>query len=310
MLAVGQPLAVAANLAELAAGTAVEAPPDAVGHAVLQAYHCLDHVVHLVVEAHLLILGQLLVELGEVGKRARQLVGVAPIVVLLAGVIPVQGVVVVQRVASHHGDTLHRGIGFQFTCNVGLMILVALYFACEVLFKGVVGLIEGRHADDGMVRILFHPGHMSLDDLRPMVNVGRLVGGVIGIDIRACIAGRHIAVVAVEDQRKGCADNGIKAVGALPEAIYLVGSQRAVVLQGIQHAERRAADAHVLLQHVVDTLLQVLLVNPRHIEAPRWFKALALAIDAERQGNVGLLESGKVKARRRTLPLRKSRCRI
>ena len=84
MLAVGQTLAVTSYLAELTASAAVESPPDANGHAVLQAYHGLAHVVHLVGISHLAVLRQPLKETCVGRELACQLVGVAPVVVILA----------------------------------------------------------------------------------------------------------------------------------------------------------------------------------------------------------------------------------
>ena len=108
MLSVSQPFTMAANLAELASGPAVEAPPDADGHAILQSDHRLNRVVHLVVIAHFAVFSQLLIELGKRIERTCQLMGVSPVIILFASIIPLQGLVVVQRVtAGNYGLAEH-----------------------------------------------------------------------------------------------------------------------------------------------------------------------------------------------------------
>ena len=56
------------DIAELTTGSTVKAPPDAHRHAILQTYHRLPHIVHLISISHLTVLLQLLEELGEVIK--------------------------------------------------------------------------------------------------------------------------------------------------------------------------------------------------------------------------------------------------
>ena len=84
MLAIGQAHTVPADVTELSSGAAVEAPPDADGHAILQAYHRLGDIVHLIVITYLLLFGQQLVEQFIIIHRSSQLVGITPVVVVLA----------------------------------------------------------------------------------------------------------------------------------------------------------------------------------------------------------------------------------
>ena len=138
MFTVCQPVAMQTNLAELTTGTAVETPPDAHRHAILQTYHGLANIVHLVGIAYFAILHHLLEEAGEVGKRASQLVGVAPVVVLLTGHVPVHSLVVVQGVASHHSDVgTARIILLEQLCH-----LILLGGRCTLFHRPVVALVE------------------------------------------------------------------------------------------------------------------------------------------------------------------------
>ena len=128
MLAVGQSLAVSADVAELTSGPAVEAPPDAYRHAVLESYHGFAHIVHLVAIAHFAVLDELLVEVCEMSEVAGQLMGVAPFIPLLAAGVPVEGLIVVEGVGTHDGDAveawlLAQQFGYLYLLGVGGSLL-------------------------------------------------------------------------------------------------------------------------------------------------------------------------------------------
>ena len=196
VLGVSQPLAVAAELAELAAGAAVEAPPDADGHAVLQTYHSLADIVHLVVVAHFSKGGHLSVVISIVGKGARQLVGVAPVEVVLAGVEPRPCLVVVQRVATDDAD-VGKEVGIALLQRLGH---VALNAGRGALFLfPVVGLVEGRHAGHGVLGVAAKPLHVGGNHGRPAVDIGDGAA-----EVRRVGTG---FLVGSEDQRQGVVDD-------------------------------------------------------------------------------------------------------
>ena len=179
VLAVGQALALAAYLTELATGAAVKSPPDAVGHAVLQAHHSLRHVMHLVGIAHLAVVGQLLIETGKGVERASQLVGVAPLVEALARIVPFQRLVVVQRVAAHHdGLGTTRVVLLEQACH-----LIMLQRRSALLLRPVVALVERRDAQHGVLCILLYPVYVAVDHRRPMLIVGDTILDVIAMRV-------------------------------------------------------------------------------------------------------------------------------
>ena len=178
ILSVGQARPMVAYLAELAACAAVEAPPDTYRYAIVGGNHCLANVVELVGVGHVALVDHLLPEVGERVELARQLMGVAPCGIGFHGIVPLGGIVVVERVARRDGNILETWIILlelaRYLLEVGLRSLVP---------RRVVGLVERRNSHDLMARvILLHPCHRGIDEPCPMVGVGHIVLGVIGND--------------------------------------------------------------------------------------------------------------------------------
>ena len=287
MLGIGQSHAVAADVAELSACPTVESPPDAHGHAILQAYHGLAHVVHLVVVAHLAVLRQLLEEAGKGVERACQLMGVAPVVVLFPAGVPVECLVVVERVAAHDGNIGKAGVVLpQFPGHLHL-----LGGSGAFLYGPHIRLVEGRHAHDGMLGVGLHPMYVTIDHGRPMGRVGTFVGHVVFVSSSFLVGG--------EDERKR-GTNGIEDVGSLAQDADDVGCQHGVVDQRLGETVGRAPYTHILLAHVIDAFLQILLVNPSLIKAPRGRKAMPLGGEGERNDDIGLVGRLEIDTRRRT----------
>ena len=274
VLAVSQSAAVAADVAELAACTTVEAPPDAGGHAVFQSYHGLAYVVHFVGIAHLAVSSQLLIEVGKRVKAARELVGVPPVVVVFAHRVPGQRLVVVQGVSTHYR-------------HVGALRVFRLQQLCHGLLQGrrspfllcpVVRFVEGRDAGHGVLCVLLQPGHVGVDERRPSVGMS--------LAARQVIAGSAGFLVGSEGEWQ-LAVHQVKQVHALAQRSYLLAGQRRVARQRVGCPKGYAAYADVLAAHVVDALAHVLFTDPGLVQSPDGVEALSFSRGAECQHHVG-----------------------
>ena len=127
--------------AELSTGSGVEAPPDAILHAVVDADDGFAHVVQLVGSGHLAVCLDGGEEVGIVVESACQLVGVAFIEVCFEVVVPRQRPVVVQGIAATDADVVEIGVSLQQLGN-GQEVRHCLRFVGGLL-PHVVGLVEG-----------------------------------------------------------------------------------------------------------------------------------------------------------------------
>ena len=288
VLTVADARAVVADVAELTAGTAVEAPPHAGLHAVLGTHHSFAHVVQLVGITIVAVGRHLREEFGIGIEGACQLMGTTPVYIGLHGIIPRQGLIAVQRVARRDEES---GIFLlqlsRYLFHVGLAALLPV---------GVVGLVEGRHTYHAMLRVVFVDiVDVSTDHGNPMVHI-RIAGGAIPAFVDACL------LVGVQDDVYGIAHD-IGGLHTFTEHIGLIAGQRCVARQFFAIAETATHQRQVLATDVVDTLAHVLVVAPCHVHAPTHGQLHALIADAERHDDIAVGQRGEILARRRPLGL-------
>ena len=141
-----------------------------------------------------------------------------------------------------------------------------------------------------MLRVLLHPVDVAVDVGGPVVDVGTLVLDEISIGAGLLVGREDEWQLRVDD---------VEHVGALTQEAGLVALQHGVVGQGLGGAEGRAPHADVLAAHVVQSLAQVLLIDPCLVESPCGGEAVALSLQAKGKRDVGLRLRHEIEARRR-----------
>ena len=229
-------------------------------------------------------------ERSIVVERPCQLVGVSPVDIRSAGVIPLESPIAIERVAS--SDDKVGILLLELACYLLLISLAAL------LPIGEVGFVERRDAQHAVLRIVF----LDVLDIRrdhrhPVVDIRIARSSVPLID--ACL------LIGIQDDVAGIAHD-VDGLHAISQRTDLAAGQRRIARERSIRAEAAAHQRQVLLADMVDALAHVLAVVPGNVHSPAYRELHSLVANAERYDDIAVGNRGKILARRRAIVLRHS----
>ena len=166
----------------------MESPPNAGFHAILHADDSFTHVVQFVSCSHVAVGLHLLEEIGIVVKRACQLVRVAFVNVVETMVVPLQGIITIERIAGTYADIVKIGVCLNQAANLFHAVLGALSpFA-------IVRLVEWRdthHVHAALLGI----SYTGFDELVPSLRLVQIEGLVFLVVAVLLVQGIFLVVV-------------------------------------------------------------------------------------------------------------------